>query len=498
MKSARSNNTKKPENIGTGTVRSRDKDTRNDGETSLDLPPPVPVTLDPPAPSPTVSYNKPSFPPPEPPAAKERPGFFRRMFGSKAPASDQDKSESPSLEPSDSKSSTASTANHTGRQPQKNAAKTGAPAREGPRQVVNKKSSFFRRRKKSVVDSAPPPPIVIPQDIGPRPFETKAEPSPVSSLRKVMDPYLDESSAPSQDTKDRPSSEPAKENISQKAPLPQKQKRGSALAPSGSRPAYSRSQPASRGNDGSSMADSGTDLTADNKPLAPDTHQAHDSSASAKDEPKPHDSVDKPADIQEPAPQNDVPPQPAGLSPVVEDSTQKDAAKTSDGQAESKESSGLGPDRQDEPNKLSPTDENASPTVSTSETSNYYTASNTPVIPSEEPKSAEATGPTKEDREQAQKLFDSQDQVVGNEPAAAWLGDPDRAMIRQAYMGLFDWSRINIMAALRSLCTRLVLKGETQQVDRVLDAFSARWCECNPRHGFKVAGTYAAQPLVTR
>jgi Sec7-like guanine-nucleotide exchange factor len=78
--------------------------------------------------------------------------------------------------------------------------------------------------------------------------------------------------------------------------------------------------------------------------------------------------------------------------------------------------------------------------------------------------------------------------VVGNVPAAAWLGEPDRATVREAYMRLYNWSNMNILAALRSLCQRLVLKGETQQVDRVLDAFSCRWCDCNPSHGFKATG----------
>jgi hypothetical protein len=144
-----------------------------------------------------------------------------------------------------------------------------------------------------------------------------------------------------------------------------------------------------------------------------------------------------------------------------------------------------------------------SPGASVSEASQYQTAVNTPVVESEEPKAAEEhkdttegpgdaveDDPTAIDREQAQKLFDSQDQVVGNETAAAWLGDPDRAKVREAYMRFFNWSNVNILAALRSLCERLVLKGETQQVDRVLDAFSNRWCDCNPSHGFKATGKF--------
>jgi Sec7-like guanine-nucleotide exchange factor len=38
------------------------------------------------------------------------------------------------------------------------------------------------------------------------------------------------------------------------------------------------------------------------------------------------------------------------------------------------------------------------------------------------------------------------------------------------------------------LCERLVLRGETQQVDRIMVAFSHRWCEDNPNHGFKTSG----------
>ena len=109
-------------------------------------------------------------------------------------------------------------------------------------------------------------------------------------------------------------------------------------------------------------------------------------------------------------------------------------------------------------------------------------------------KDVKESGPTAADREQAQKLFDSQDEVVGNDPAAAWLGDPDRASVREAYMDLFNWSNMHILAGLRSLCGRLVLKGETQQVDRVLDAFSSRWCRCNPNHGFKAAGLLSCSP----
>lgn len=99
--------------------------------------------------------------------------------------------------------------------------------------------------------------------------------------------------------------------------------------------------------------------------------------------------------------------------------------------------------------------------------------------------------PTAEDRIQAKKIYDGDESFLLQVKAAAWLGEADaeRTRVRRAYMELFDWQNLNILAALRDFCSRLLLKGETQQVDRILDAFSSRWCACNPNHGFKATGT---------
>ncbi|KAF8458260.1 hypothetical protein BDZ91DRAFT_666074 [Kalaharituber pfeilii] len=87
------------------------------------------------------------------------------------------------------------------------------------------------------------------------------------------------------------------------------------------------------------------------------------------------------------------------------------------------------------------------------------------------------------------KIFDGDEEFVTKARAAAWLGGstPAAERARRAYMAMFDWSNMNILSAVRMLCSKLVLKGETQQVDRIIDAFSKRWCECNPNHGFKSA-----------
>ncbi|KAL8926528.1 MAG: hypothetical protein Q9208_002855 [Pyrenodesmia sp. 3 TL-2023] len=117
------------------------------------------------------------------------------------------------------------------------------------------------------------------------------------------------------------------------------------------------------------------------------------------------------------------------------------------------------------------------------------TAPEIPTTDSSDPKSPDfdATLPHREDRVLAQRAYEGDENLVAKPKAAAWLGEagPDRARVRRAYMELFDWQNLNILAALRDFCGRLLLKGETQQVDRILDAFSTRWCACNPNHGFK-------------
>ena len=107
--------------------------------------------------------------------------------------------------------------------------------------------------------------------------------------------------------------------------------------------------------------------------------------------------------------------------------------------------------------------------------------------------------PGEDDREKAQRIFDGNEDFVTKEKATAWMGEEDvsRAKVLVAYMELYDFANLNILAALRVMCGRLVLKGESQQVDRILDTFAKRWCECNSDHGFKVTGKSAHRPCMT-
>ena len=101
--------------------------------------------------------------------------------------------------------------------------------------------------------------------------------------------------------------------------------------------------------------------------------------------------------------------------------------------------------------------------------------------------------PTLGDRQLALQLFNGESDV--NPPdTATWLGDEgsDRGRVRKAFMELFDWRNMSILAALRGFCRQVKLVAETQQLDRLLGALSMRWCECNPRHGFQVTGMFPA------
>lgn len=512
MKSAQAPQVRKtrPDNIGTSTLKGRDSEFHLPAENDLDMPPAITGSSDPPAPSPTISYNKPAFPQPEPTAmatttvitatnsntnnpssaSKERPGFFRRVFGS-GKTSSPNPTDSPASNSNDlsyvqdadqKESSLAATPNLKARrqQPPKSSAGTAPATREGPPHLVKQKSSFFRRRKKSVVDNVPPP-IAIPQNLASNAVDMKPEPSPVSSLRQVMDPYLADGTPAHADQKEnREGSKLAREAMSLQTQKP----RESVSAPGGGSKTKSNLQPptSSRGQDRSPLAS--------NRGTTDNTSKASEVESDA--------SADSPLQAKSTNPAS-----PAMLSPVVEDFSRNLKIST---KTDVPEDGLVGPKY-----LILPSENSVPESPAASEVSHYQTASNTPVIESEEPKAIEdesdekmdgpgeavEDGHSAADREQAQKLFDSQDEVVGSEPAAAWLGDPDRATIREAYMRLFNWSNLNILAALRSLCQRLVLKGETQQVDRVLDAFSTRWCDCNPSHGFKATGKHTPVELST-
>jgi Sec7-like guanine-nucleotide exchange factor len=105
-----------------------------------------------------------------------------------------------------------------------------------------------------------------------------------------------------------------------------------------------------------------------------------------------------------------------------------------------------------------------------------------------------SNGPVAEEddrvKEYARDIFNCTEVFIPYTEASSWLMKTDdfNSKVRSAYMDLFDFVGIDILAAVRKLCGKLYLKGETQQIDRILDALGKRWYECNPENGLKDPG----------
>jgi hypothetical protein len=84
----------------------------------------------------------------------------------------------------------------------------------------------------------------------------------------------------------------------------------------------------------------------------------------------------------------------------------------------------------------------------------------------------------------AQRIWDEDKTVYANiENVAEWIGNgkPMSNMILKSYMNKFDFKSLKLEQAFRVLCSKLHLKAETQQIDRVLTAFASRYFDCNPK-----------------
>ena len=130
---------------------------------------------------------------------RERPGFFRRVFGSsKNSTSTTNSLRISALHPPISYNNSRA-GSRSGHRLDGMVSSSGTPtiptrttSKDLPQAPLNKKSSFFRRRKKSISDDVPlpMPPILLHTQMQAASPTAAFESSPVSSLRKVMDPYL--------------------------------------------------------------------------------------------------------------------------------------------------------------------------------------------------------------------------------------------------------------------------------------------------------------------
>ncbi|KAI5204217.1 hypothetical protein E4T39_03813 [Aureobasidium subglaciale] len=458
-------------------------------------------------------------------APKERPGFFRRVFGSAARTNSFPDQQRPNIR--DSPASTETTSPSISTTPQSNTT-------DSPQNVVTKKASFFRRRKKSMTDAPPPPALPNPAVSAAHLKDNSPPVSPgASSLRMVMDQYLGNSDRQLNKTDsdlykpvDTPISRPTRSSIlshdtdesseldmfhSGYTPPPDASIRRVGVEPLEPRAGGNRSAIPSaqqhlfrspkpedmernfgRVNDRLQLGNTRPDLVQNNSFLA-DNSDADDSKA-----PSIISAVSE--TYLGPVGGALSPVSPLANSPMVTPVERFVTSPTSDLEREP-----LSPRSQFfEQNR----DSLGLPIEGPIAPQSYVVSSDDNELPSFQvdghtvrPSVEVARGmlgtinePTADERERARQIYQGEDQHMLKDEAAPWLGDknPVSARTLTAYMDLYDFANRNILSGLRSLCDRLVLKGESQQVDRILDAFSRRWDECNAHNGFKGPGVVHA------
>ncbi|KAI8631531.1 hypothetical protein F5Y19DRAFT_398619 [Xylariaceae sp. FL1651] len=497
------------------------KTTQSKYVASREVAPPLPLHEVESAPAPHVSYEKPkesqqAGPAPAPPV-KEKQGFFSRLFGSARsnPSPTVEPISAPASVPAESFQTAVSKTNHIASQMKPQSApptRDSEPPRQPPH-VIQKKSSFFRRRKKSIAEPpVPPPPIPRPIDLNKSGDSSvpKAEQSPVSSLRQVMNPYLRGSNpATPQDLLTPRRDSTPREFESQSRGENNRRTRGFSPdyepSPSAtirtvkSTSALKSPEPRWRGQMErmESPMRSPPDLPAKSMNNPDSTTFLHDSSdegdkgSGTKQRLRQRPQTGKPAstgNLLNPR----TAPEPLGHQgvtdlnlPKAERSPnlllQKNASEDDQNSASLEVPMGSRKNSGSRPTLCRSASSVPSVTVDSSQAS-----PNVPSGPLDEPE-VTIGEPTQDDRQKAQGIFDGDEDFIQKEKAAAWMGEegPVRQRTLRAYMDLYDFENQSVLTSLRQICTRLVFRAETQQVDRILVAFSKRWCDCNPNHGFK-------------
>jgi hypothetical protein len=531
--------------------------------------PPLPTFEDSSAPSPTVATRKntlPTFAPPAsmPPSKEKQPGFFRRVFGGglpkvpsqlsnssatsassrlhaePSPASSHHRpAEVDSVYSSQTRPRTTPTggSHHIASQLKSPPSRDAQPAasmhdlkqQPVPPVLSKKGSSFFRRRKKSVAE--PPVPAMLLDFTTP----TKAEipndvssPS-VSSLRQVMNPYLNDVEGPTAGKSNRERS-----NGFSPGYKPHKDAVVRAVEPSSHATGVLPTNPRDEQLNAALLESPKLKLKVKRgraEVVQEDTFLADSSSCNedrndytqaSREYNITRDGGEKPADLLSLLPGD------ARAAPAVSPSQSASSRVDDDWvlpttQASTKQTTGrsqrvwLTPTSSEEnlAEKLTLPLEGArmfqnpiekellTPITSPSSTDDvFHSATSLPTVQVEGHETTEINmpaivenrhrpdEPTDADRKHAKRIFSGVDPSIPKDQAATILGDctPASSRLRMAFMHLFDWTGFNILGAMRDLCGKIVLKAETQQVDRILMSLSARWCECNNDHGFRAVG----------
>ncbi|KAJ9145304.1 Sec7 domain-containing protein [Pleurostoma richardsiae] len=499
------------------------------------LAPLAPLELDS-APAPHVGYEKAKETvhtggPNSASQPKEKQGFFRRVFGSsKSSLAALHSSSSPSFSPS-----TSDANKHVASQMKSSSTPPSRESHHSTHALQKKPSSFFRRRKKSVADAEPPPlpasivsptvnPVIQKPELKP-PKPLPAQPSPVTSLRKAMNPYL--KGSPATPSGLQAASSPADDDVRLSQTPEEDEEERVQRDVRGFSPDYEpdpkatiRSvKPESRGRDITSSGDdrqSSMDTPGLQQPeqshhgYARTASFLHDNSES-EESPKrvfKRNSSAQLTDKRAKSPTSRSRSR-SSLGPQRAGSTMGSDHRSGsrEGAHAKKHSDTLAVESTDDdthrPTSLTLPIEGVVSRAGSKSTRKSKSAASLPSVkiessepspgveksdnPMDEPDPFIVGDPTEDDRQKAQKIFDGSEEFIQKDKAASWMGEegPVRQRTLRAYMELYDFKDKSILMALRDICSRLVLRAETQQVDRILVAFSKRWCDCNPNHGFK-------------
>jgi hypothetical protein len=560
--------------------------------------PPVPSLQDPSsAPSPSMSTRKSLFPSQTPAAVpKEKPGFFRRVFGggssrsqpqlsnsssasyssplespasAKQPLPDIDSIYSqtrPRTTPSNNNSHIANQIKSlprnqpSGLEPQKDLLPPVPPV------LAKKPSSFFRRRKKSMSENTKPPVMAL-DFTPPRNVVLPAQPSSdVSSLRKVMNPYLNDGRAGDNFYESR-EHQPLDESMSGErlpgfSPGYRPHKDATVRTVKTSSRADDRTPPSSRGDvmvthlaspdspkmklklkrgkapnpmpqEDTFLADSSScneDRSGRASPMGersgvdearrPSTCPTSSSAYQSGTEGRSDNKTDEPTELLLPVPPNNQPRKTSGGGSASQSASEVEdegwiLAQTSENDAALRKTSAaskrvwldttMGDDGSDDlklPLEGARSSQKSflDPNSPVSPNDVFHSATSLPIVQVESRDSDTMSAivedrsmheePTDVDRQRALQIFGGDESSVQKAQTAAILGDVtlSSSRTRKAFMDLFDWTGFNILGAMRDMCSKIVLKAETQQVDRILMSLSERWSQCNPNHGFKAVG----------
>ncbi|WRT65157.1 uncharacterized protein IL334_002100 [Kwoniella shivajii] len=110
--------------------------------------------------------------------------------------------------------------------------------------------------------------------------------------------------------------------------------------------------------------------------------------------------------------------------------------------------------------------------------------------PPETPKTTHEEDEEERGRRLACEFLEDDFTSVPKDKVAEFLGGPRpiNAVALKYYMQYFDMKAQTLVDSFRDLCQKLHLKAESQEIDRIIEAFSARYFDCNPTTVFGTPG----------